>query len=158
MRVLDAAGASRLPHREIAAHLRDTHDVGAWWAQTVTVGYERIRGLRDKGQQRGGGYVVNKSKTFGVPVEALYETFSTARRRRLWLGDEAPGVTTARRCKSLRMVWSDGTKLQAHFWRKGAAKSQVQLQHGEFATKAAADRLRQFWTERLAELARLLRS
>ena len=53
----------------------------------VTVGYERIRGLREKGQRRGGGYDVNKSKTVHVPIHKLYLAFSTKRTRSRWLGE-----------------------------------------------------------------------
>ncbi len=54
VRVLDAVREPEKTHREIAQHVSSlgTPD---WWSQTVTVGYERIRGLRDRGQRRGGG-------------------------------------------------------------------------------------------------------
>jgi hypothetical protein len=45
VKVLDAAGATSKPHREIVKIV----NAGSWWSQMVTVGYERIRGLRDKG-------------------------------------------------------------------------------------------------------------
>jgi hypothetical protein len=53
--VLDRAGSAQEPHGEIARYVSSlgTPD---WWSQMVTVGYERIRGLRDRGQRRGGGY------------------------------------------------------------------------------------------------------
>lgn len=46
--VLDAAGANKMSHKEIVAYLRDNHDIGSWWQQMVTVGYEQARGLREK--------------------------------------------------------------------------------------------------------------
>src|SRR5215208_7845824 len=84
LKVLDAAGAKAKPHREIAQYISSlgTPD---WWTQMVTVGYERIRGLRDKGQRRGGGYEATKSRTFAVPVETLFDAFANTRRRRGWL-------------------------------------------------------------------------
>lgn len=52
---LDAARANEQGHREIAEYVSSlgTPD---WWSQMVTVGYERVRGLRDKRQRRGGAY------------------------------------------------------------------------------------------------------
>jgi hypothetical protein len=50
----------------------------------VTVGYERIRGLRDRGQRRGGEYEATKSRTFNIPVERLFDAFANARIRRRW--------------------------------------------------------------------------
>lgn len=51
VRLLDAIDAATLPHRDIAAHLREVHQIGGWWAQGVTVGYERIKGLREKAHE-----------------------------------------------------------------------------------------------------------
>src|SRR5262249_3717987 len=43
VRVLDADGAATMPHRAIAVLVNKKHHVDDWWAQTVTVGYERIK-------------------------------------------------------------------------------------------------------------------
>jgi len=59
VRLLDADNAAALPHREIAALVHEKHGVGSWWTQMVTVGYERLKGLRDRGQQRSGAYEVS---------------------------------------------------------------------------------------------------
>ena len=45
---LDAAGAKKMTHQEIVAHLHDQHQVRPWWTQMITVTYEQARGLRDK--------------------------------------------------------------------------------------------------------------
>lgn len=154
---LDAVDAAALPHKEIAQHVHDTYeDVNHWWSQMVTVGYERIRGLRDVGQRRGGGYDVNKSKTIAVPVGRLYRTFSVARTRGRWLQGVTPSVRTVRPEKSIRFTWPDGTTVQAYFTAKGEKRSQVSVQHSGLSSKAEAARIRAWWTERLAALAALL--
>ena len=157
VRVLDRAGAHTKPHREIARHLHEELGVPGWWAQTVTVGYERIRGLRDKGQSRAGGYIVNKSKTVPVSIARLYAAFG-ARRRRAWMPGVSPTVRKATREKSMRLKWEDGNPVDLHFWAKGAAKSQLQVQHRGLAEKAQADRVRAEWTERLDALAEHLKA
>jgi uncharacterized protein YndB with AHSA1/START domain len=154
--VLDAAGAAQMPHREIARYLHEKHAVPGWWAQTVTVGYERLRGLRDVGQRRDGGYETNKSKTVAVPLAVLYQAFANARRRARWLPGVELQVRTARAEKSLRITWSDGTPVEVNFVAKDAGKSQVAIQHGKLRSKDHAQELRLFWTERLAALAELL--
>lgn len=153
--VLDRANAASKPHKEIACQLHKEHGVSAWWSQTVTVAYERIRGLRDKGQRRGGGYDVNKSKTFPVPLADLYSAIG-ARKRARWLGEACPKVKTATREKSMRLTWEDGTPVDVYFWKKGPRKSQVQLQHRSLPDKRSADSIRAYWTERLSELGRVL--
>jgi len=153
--LLDQAGAASKPLREIAKLLVVEHGVNAWWAQTVTVGYERIRGLRDKGQRRGGGYDVNKSKTLPVPVATLYAAFG-ARKRARWMGPVELRVKTAAKEKSMRIAWGDGTSVDVYFASKGAEKSTVTLQHRGLPDRKTADRVRTEWTARLEELARQL--
>lgn len=72
---LDRAKAYMWPHREIAKYVTEKYKVPDWWAQTVTVGYQRIKGLRAVGQRRDGSFEANKSKTFAVPLAELYRAF-----------------------------------------------------------------------------------
>jgi hypothetical protein len=156
VRALDVVDAAEMPHRDIARHVGGTYDLSGWWAQTVTVGYERIRGLRDVGQRRGGAYEANKSRTLPVPIGRLYRAFTDARTRRRWL----PGVELEFRKetpeKSLRIAWPDGTRVHASFTAKGDAKSQVAIQHAGLATRADATKRKAYWQERLDALGELI--
>ena len=51
VRLLDGLGAHAWPHRRIAETVHAEYGVREWWTQAVTVGYERIKGLREIGQQ-----------------------------------------------------------------------------------------------------------
>jgi len=155
VKALDYAKATSMSHKEIARYVREKWDVSGWWAQAVTVGYERIRGLREKGQHRGGGFVVNKSKTYPVPIAKLYQAFGAAGRKR-WLGEVKLTIKKATPKKSMRISFEDGTPVNVHFWNKGAKKSQVTLQHQERPSKSDADKIRAFWTQRLKELGEVL--
>lgn len=88
-RLLDADDASTMRHRDIALLVHEKHGVREWWTQTVTVGYERTKGLRDRGQRRGGGYETTKSRTFNVPVDALFRAWADDAIRRQWMGGVA---------------------------------------------------------------------
>ena len=83
--VLDGENASTMRHRDIALLVHEKYGVREWWTQTVTVGYERIKGLRDRGQRRGGAYETTKSKTFNVPVNALFRAWADDKTRRRWI-------------------------------------------------------------------------
>ncbi|MFQ5890996.1 MAG: hypothetical protein ACE5JR_13275 [Gemmatimonadota bacterium] len=156
VRALDAIDATRMPHRKIAEHVYENYDVSGWWAQTVTVGYERIRGLREVGQRRGGDFEANKSKTIAVPIAKLYRAFSEKRRRERWLPGVDLEIRTSTREKSMRMTWPDETSVEVYFTAKGDAKSQVALQHRKLPSKAAAAETKEYWGDRLEALARLL--
>jgi hypothetical protein len=154
--VLDALGATAMAHKDIAAHIVDRFDVDGWWAQAVTVGYERIRGLRDVGQRRGGLYEASKSRTFSVDVAALFEMFHDPKRRKRWLPDGWARTRTATTGKSIRVDWRDGTQIHLYFAGKGAGKSQVAVQHVKLPSKAAVAEAKAFWTERFDALATML--
>jgi hypothetical protein len=152
---LDAFGAKDKPHREIAQHVFSL-GVEGWWSQSVTVGYERIRGLRERGQRRSGTWEASKSKTFPVPVETLFDAFANARTRKRWLPGVALKVKTATKPKSMRIQWDDGTSVDLWFQSKGPAKSSVAVQHVKLPAKEAAASRKQFWSERLDALGALL--
>ena len=154
---LDYAHANEMSHREIARHIKEKFDTPSWWTQTVTVGYERIRGLRAIGQRRDGSYEASKSKTVEVPVDKLYKAFRDARVRAKWLPGVNLTVRTATPNKSMRVQWDDATRVEIGFYPKGEAKSQVALTHVRLSSKAEAERMKAFWGERLDALARTLR-
>ena len=152
VKALDRAKAYTWPHREIASYVYEKYKIPGWWAQTVTVGYERIKGLRAVGQRRDGSFEANKSKTFAVPLERLYRAFEDKRTRGRWLPGVDLTVRTATRDKSMRITWPDQTSLEVGFTRKSTGKSQVALQHGKLPDQETATRMKEYWTERLADL------
>src|SRR2546427_13299747 len=56
VKALDHAQAYTWTHREIAKYVHEKYKVPGWWTQAVTVGYERIKGLRAVGQRRDGSF------------------------------------------------------------------------------------------------------
>jgi len=158
VRELDSIDAASKPHIEIARHV---HACGApdWWSQTVTVGYERIRGLRVVGQRRGSGtFEANKSKTIAVPVSRLYRAFTHAPTRAKWLPEVKIVIRTRIENRSLRITWPDGTSVLAGFVDKGAKKSQVAIQHVGLSDREQMTRSKEFWAERFEALTKLLQS
>jgi hypothetical protein len=156
VRALDRVQAYTWSHREIAAHVREKYQIPGWWAQGVTVGYERIKGLRAAGQRRDGSFAATKSRTFSVPLVRLYRAFHDARTRARWLPGVRLTVRAATRGKSMRITWPDRTSVAVGFTSKGPAKSAVAVQHEKLADRAAAARVKQYWAERLDDLQALL--
>lgn len=152
VRVLDARGARSMPHRDVASFLSKEVGVSSWWSQMVTVGYERIRGLRDVGQKRSGEYEAGKSVTLPVPVSELYRAFAVARARSRWLPGVVWKVRTRIPEKSMRLTWEDGTSVELYFVAKSAEKSQVAVQHRKLRSKADVAKVKAFWGARLAAL------
>lgn len=156
VRSLDHHGAATMTHGEIAALVRSKWGVDGWWSQTVTVGYERIKGLRARGQRLDGTYEASKSRTFGVPVAALFKAWSDARTRERWLNEAEVKVRTATPPRSMRLGWSDGTIVAVWFTAKGPARSAVALAHTRLPDRKTADKMKAYWSERLDALEQLL--
>ncbi len=114
-----------MTHTQIAAHVHEKFGVSGWWSQTVTVGYERIKGLREIGQRLSGTYEASKSRTFPVAAEMLFEYFDDARKRKRWLPEAGVKVRKSSAPKSMRITWPDSTSVEVWFTPKGDAKSSV---------------------------------
>jgi uncharacterized protein YndB with AHSA1/START domain len=154
--VLDGAGMQGETHRAIAELVNGKYKIDGWWAQTVTVGYERIKGLRARGQRRDGTYEASKSRTFNVPVGTLFDAWADAKLRRRWLGREVK-VRTATAPKGMRLGWIDGSIVAVGFTAKGKTKSVVAVAHTRLRDPESASRMKQHWSERLDALAELLK-
>ncbi len=155
---LDRHKAAAMPHREIAALISEKYKVPGWWTQTVAVGYERIKGLRVKGQRRDGTYEAGKSRTFEVPVEKLFDAWADARVRRRWLDTDDVKVRTKTSPRTMRLGWPDGTIVVAGFTPKSKSKSSVALAHTRLRDRGSSERLKKYWADRLDALGEVLSS
>lgn len=151
--LLDAWGGTKHSHPDIARHVADAHGVDGWWAQSVTVGYERARGVRAL-HERPDGFSMSASKTFPVPVERLFAAFVEPEERERWLEAVALRNRTSQPHKSARFdVLPGETRLNATFIAKGPEKAVVQLQQERLAGAEDVTRWKAVWKEQLALLA-----
>ena len=153
---LDRVEAHDWEHREIAQYVHEKYEVPGWWAQSITVGYERIKGLREIGQRRGGGFEAHKSRTFTVPLGRLYRACYDKRVRARWLPGVDVTIRVATREKSMRITWPGRTSVELYFAGRGPKKSQLVVQHVKLPDKEAAARMKQYWEERLDTLGEML--
>jgi hypothetical protein len=153
---LDGAGAQQWPHRRIAECVHQQFKIGDWWGQTVAVGYERIKGLREIGQRRDGTYEASRSRTLAVPVARLYRAFADTRLRNRWLPGVKLTIRKATPHKSVRISWEDGTVVEVGFIPKSDARSAVAVTHRKLADRDDIARRKAWWGERLDALAGLL--
>lgn len=151
--LLDKAGAKKMSHKDIARHL-DSIGVPGWWAQMVTVEYERARGLREKYQQAG-GYSASASRTFAVSLDTLYRHWAEEKLRGRWL-EEKLVVRKATAGKSMRITWPDDTSVEVYFQGKGEQKSQVAVQHAKLAEAKDVEQMKKRWRAALDRLQSLL--
>ncbi len=159
---LDGWGATARTHTQTATHLREDLDVPGWWAQSITVSYQRARGLGLKHQQAD-GFTVSVSRTVGVPIAEAFEAFTDARRRKAWLTDGTARLRTSRRdhpvAWTARLDWEAGpSRLLVTFEDKGPAKTTVTVSHERLPDPDEAEAAKLAWRERLGTLKAYLES
>ena len=153
---LDRLGAHEMTHAEIAKLAREKFKAGPWWGQMVAVGYERIKGLRARGQQRSGTYNATRSRTFAVSVGDLFDAWNDAKVRKRWMPGEATRVRSATRPKAMRLEWLGGGVVTVAFTAKGAAKSAVAIEQLKLPSAEAAAQVKAEWGRRFDALGTIL--
>lgn len=152
--LLDAWEATSKDHTDIARYVATELGVGDWWAQMLTVGYERARGLR-KLHETKQGFTGNASKTVAVPIEQLYTAFLDESIRDRWLETGFLTLRTAQENRSARFDVTTGGILELWFTDKGM-KSSVALGQSKLADADEVAEWKAFWKERLGRLNKLL--
>ena len=149
---LDGWGAASRSHTEMARWLREAHGVPSWYSQSITVGYERARGLRAPGEHAD-GFAVSASRTIAVPVERLFEAFEDEALRERWLPAAQLRLRTATAPRTARYDWEDGSsRVNVGFVGVGEAKSRVALSHERLPDADTADEMKAWWRARLTAL------
>lgn len=158
LRLLDDWGAAQKTHAEIARHVHETYGISGWWAQSVTVGYERARGMRAV-HERPDGFSVNASKTFPAPVERLFAALTEEAERTRWLHGIELRQRTSKPYSSARFdILPGDTRLNVTFISRGPTKSVAQFQQERLASAEEVEPWRTAWKGHLAALADYLAS
>lgn len=153
---LDAWGAAEQPHAKIARWLSDAHGVDGWWAQALTVRYEKHIGRRVLGQ-RGDTFAAGASRTIGASPERTFEAFFDPALRSRWLPDVELAVRTSTSPKGVRFNVGDGSqRLVVTIDPKGEGRATVHVEHERLADAATALQMKALWRERLGALKALL--
>jgi hypothetical protein len=169
--ILDRFEARAKGHTASARHLYDAHGVEGWYAQMITVAYERARGLR-AANQAGGAFQVSVSKTLPVDVGAVARALSEPRRRALWLAGVDPALSRALEAAftgakprqvvvkeddyaRLRYPWN-GAAVEIRVYGKPGGKASIVADNKGLADAAAVERRRTQWRAALTLLAKHL--
>ncbi|MFD7261127.1 hypothetical protein [Streptomyces sp. NPDC059874] len=154
---LDGWGATGHTHTEIARRLVAEYGVSGWYAQSVTVGYEQERGMREVGQSCDGDWQTSSSRTVGAAAERVTEAFTDGAVRERWLPHADFSVRTHRPGKSVTADWDGGSsRISVYLTPKGPDRTQVGLGHTKLADADAVAVYKAFWKERLDALKSLL--
>lgn len=142
--LLDSWNGTDRRHPEIARWLRETHDVSGWWAQNITVAYERARGLRRVGQMVD-GFQVAVSRTVSADAERTLTAFVDPAERAKWLPEPMSRRPT-RAALGARFDWpSPASRVVVGLTARADGRTVVAISHEKLPDAAAAERYRTAW-------------
>lgn len=133
-------------------HVSTLHDAGAWWSQTIAIGYERLRGLRELHERSDGRLAASASKTLSVTDSTAHAWFTDPRKRLCWL-TEAITIRTTTAPRAVRFTWPDETSVAVRISAKGDARCVVAIEHTQLASESEVAARKQFWKAALGRLA-----
>ena len=178
-KILDAWGAHRSSHAEIARYLAGEHGLSGWWSQMVTVQYEREQGLREVGESAD-GFQMGAQRTFLPDARSAWDLLSSSRGLETWLGPGAParlvegepyrladGTTGEVRVVSpgshVRLtwqppLWSNPSTLQVRAVASSSGRGTISFHHEKLPDAGAREAMIEHWKDVLDELATLAAS
>ena len=169
--VLDRFDAVTKKHTATARHLRDAHGVDGWYAQSITVAYERARGVRAAKQRCDGDFEVSVSKMMAAAVPAIVKAMTSPRLRgRLSCVDPdlVPALARALAAPASKgfIVRADGlgryryrwgsTMVQFYLVPKSSGKVSVVVTNMKLASGEMVEQRRRAWRDFLKSLAELV--
>ena len=144
--IIDAWPGHADGHTAIATHVREEHGVDGWWAQTVTVGYERITGLRLPHQQPDGTFSAGKSRTVTADAKLIREMLLDDDDR----ADLFPGFETELRSrpnsKVLRIGIGPGTA-QIALDTQDDERVKITIAHDKLPSPDAVEEWKAYWSD-----------
>ncbi len=155
--ILEQKKASKLSHKEIAALLVEEYDVSFWWAQTITVEYERLIGRREVGQSCEGDFQAGGSKTIAGSMNGVYKEWQQFVAGKDKLNDvpfkDEPTLSETEKWRYWRVLLADNSKVNVHIHQKAANKVQIAVNHEQLNNTDAVAQWKIFWKGYFKEFA-----
>ena len=152
--ILNLMDAVSKPHKAVAKELKEKYGAPSWWAQMITVEYERARGGRKKNERAGGTYAVNVTKVMPVSLSKLFAAATS--KRKDWFPPGAFEETSKTKDKYWRGKWKSGRKLEFGFYAKGDGKAQIALEIGKLPSPVEVEQERAAWKKAMEKLGKTL--
>lgn len=173
IQILERAGASSWPRKEIVTLLREKYALRPWWQQVVTTGYEIHKGRRQDGWNSRGEYSITATKSLALPRKRVWKAVCSREGMRCWLKPLAdfslsPGesfetesgafgeVRTVKGGERIRLSWREDSEekasiVQINVIAKPGGRSLLVIDHTQLREGRRREEIRQLWKDALAE-------
>ncbi len=149
--LLDAWPGHDDGHTAIATHLREDLGVDGWWAQAVTVGYERITGRRLPHQMADGTFTAGRSRTVAVGADLLRSLLLDDDGRAALFGGLPTELRSRPTTKALRVAVGPGVAL-IDLQARPDGRTRVSVAHERLPEPGDVEHWKAFWGEWLEAL------
>lgn len=154
-KLLDDLGAKEWTHKEMAKILHQDHGVSTWWAQTLTVEYERKIGRREIGQNCKGNFQASASKTLPGTMDQIFLQWqSFVKNKREFNGlllINEPQVTLSSKWRYWRIRLEDGGRVAIIINQKDKNKVLLSVNHEKLSDARSVINWKTYWQSRLRE-------
>ncbi|MBV9349273.1 MAG: hypothetical protein JO026_00825 [Patescibacteria group bacterium] len=161
--ILDKAGAKKMPHKDIARFLYDRYFAkkrqkrvaniatsNGWWAQMITVEYERARGMRSV-NQNASGFLVSVHRTVKEPLPALMKKWNRLAASKTVALKKLERLPSRTKRDMMRYKAKTGG-LVVSFDKRSPYKSRIVVEAIRLSNAGEVERERKFWKEALKKL------
>lgn len=149
--ILNQEKAARLEHKEIVKLLSDKYEVDGWWAQSITVEYERHLGKRKVGQVKDGTFQTAVSKTLPGNLDQVFKIWLSKVRdvkefNSIPLAGK-PVISKSEKWRYWRVELQDGSKVTITVGTKTADKSILTFSTEKLKDQDAIEQWRTYWKD-----------
>lgn len=138
-------------HSALVRHVIDVEGVDSWWAQTVVVGYERIRGLRLPYQMADGTFTVGRTKTIRIDAAALRSLLLDEHGRAVLFAGMETVLRSRAGSKNVRLALEEGS-VEISMADAVAGRTRLVVAHSKLPSPDSVEIWRAFWGDWLTAL------
>ncbi len=146
---LNKIGAQDLSHKEIAIMLNKQPEVSGWWAQTITVEFERQIGRREVGQSCNGDFTASVTKTLPGTMDQIFVIWNEYVIDRVHFNQvsisNSPKTSTSEKWRYWRVGLQDGSRFSIVINQKSTDKVSLAVNHEKLADVKAVEQWKEYW-------------
>jgi uncharacterized protein YdhG (YjbR/CyaY superfamily) len=154
--ILNQEKADKLKHKEIAKLLSGKYEVDGWWAQSITVEYERHLGKRQVGQVKDGTFQTAVSKTLPGNLDQVFKIWLDKVRNVKEFNSiplaGKPVISKTEKWRYWRVDLQDGSRVTITVGTKTADKSILTMSNEKLNIREDIESWKAFWKDYLKKL------